>query len=164
MEDTEKDKEALKQTISQLEDTKQQQERALEKLNKDVRRMDHFYTCANEKKSISCPLCSLEDTQHNSFCFCFVLPASSFCQYDSLNVSLREETQALRVQLEEQKERARKEVQEVQRHENDAHSELEKSQMNKRKLEEEVCACGLRTCVFNLLTEFLFFFFHCIHV
>lgn len=76
LEDTEKDKEALKQTISQLEDTKQQQERALEKLNKDVRRMDHFYTCANEKKSISCPLCSLEDTQHNSFCFCFVLPAS----------------------------------------------------------------------------------------
>uniref|UniRef100_A0A3Q4GCS3 Cingulin n=1 Tax=Neolamprologus brichardi TaxID=32507 RepID=A0A3Q4GCS3_NEOBR len=92
LEDTEKDKEALKQTISQLEDTKQQQERALEKLNKD---------------------------------------------YDSLNVSLREETQALRVQLEEQKERARKEVQEVQRHENDAHSELEKSQMNIRKLEEE---------------------------
>lgn len=93
LEDTEKDKEALKQTISQLEDTKRQQERALEKVNKD---------------------------------------------YDSLNVSLREETQALRVQLEEQKERARKEMQEVQRHENDAHSELEKSKMNIRKLEEEI--------------------------
>lgn len=49
LEDTEKDKEALKQTISQLEDTKRQQERALEKVNKDVRRIDHFYTCANEK-------------------------------------------------------------------------------------------------------------------
>ncbi|XP_038567354.1 cingulin isoform X1 [Micropterus salmoides] len=35
LEDTEKDKETLKQTISQLEETKRQQERALEKLNKD---------------------------------------------------------------------------------------------------------------------------------
>lgn len=83
----------------------------------------------------------------------------SFCQYDSLNVSLREETQALRVQLEEQKERARKEMQEVQRHENDAHSELEKSKMNIRKLEEEVCACVLSTCFFNFLTDFFFFSF-----
>lgn len=99
----------------------------------------------------------IHSTIHSVFVLSCLPP--SFCQYDSLNVSLREETQALRVQLEEQKERARKEVQEVQRHENDAHSELEKSQMNKRKLEEEVCACGLRTCVFNLLTEFPFFFF-----
>lgn len=157
MEDTEKDKEALKQTISQLEDTKQQQERALEKLNKDVRRMDHFYTCANEK-SLYLVLSAhwrIHSTIHSVFVLSCLPP--SFCQYDSLNASLREETQALRVQLEEQKERARKEVQEVQRHENDAHSELEKSQMNIRKLEEEVCACGLRTCVFNLLTDFLFF-------
>lgn len=39
LEDTEKDKETLKQTISQLEETKRQQERALEKLTKEVRRV-----------------------------------------------------------------------------------------------------------------------------
>uniref|UniRef100_A0A3Q0RVJ4 Cingulin n=1 Tax=Amphilophus citrinellus TaxID=61819 RepID=A0A3Q0RVJ4_AMPCI len=93
LEDSEKDKETLRQTISQLEDTKRQQERALEKLNKE-----------NE----------------------------------SVNMSLREEAQALRVQLDEQKERARKEMQEAQRHGNDAQSELERSQINIRKLEEEI--------------------------
>lgn len=36
LEDTEKDKEALKQAINQLEEAKRQQERALEKLNKEV--------------------------------------------------------------------------------------------------------------------------------
>lgn len=46
MEDTEKDKETLKQTINQLEETKRQQERALEKLNKEVRRRDIFYIFA----------------------------------------------------------------------------------------------------------------------
>lgn len=46
MEDTEKDKETLKQTINQLEETKRQQEKALEKLNKEVRRRDIFYTFA----------------------------------------------------------------------------------------------------------------------
>lgn len=48
LEDTEKDKETLKQTISQLEETKRQQERALEKLNKDVRRKDPFNTFTNK--------------------------------------------------------------------------------------------------------------------
>ncbi|XP_072250353.1 cingulin isoform X2 [Leuresthes tenuis] len=59
-------------------------------------------------------------------------------EYDSLNVSLKEETQALKAQLEEQRERARKEMHEAQRHGNDAHSELERSQLNLRKLEEEM--------------------------
>ncbi|KAM4581168.1 cingulin isoform 3-T3 [Odontesthes bonariensis] len=93
LEDSERDKDTLKQTICQLEETKRQQERALEKLNKEC---------------------------------------------DSLNVSLEEETQALKVQLEEQRERTRKEMQEAQRHGNDAHSELERSQLNLRKLEEEM--------------------------
>lgn len=41
-EEAEKDKETLKQTVGQLEDTKRQQERALEKLNKEVRRREIF--------------------------------------------------------------------------------------------------------------------------
>lgn len=69
------------------------------------------------------------------------------CQYESLSVSSREETQALRVQLEEQRERARKEMQEVHRHGNDAQSELEKSHLNLRRLEEEVCVFVLSVCV-----------------
>ncbi|XP_070768255.1 cingulin [Enoplosus armatus] len=93
LEDTEKDKETLKQTINQLEETKRQQGRALEKLN---------------------------------------------TEYESLTVSSREEAQALRVQQEEHRERARKEMQEAQRHGNDAQSELERSHINLRRLEEEM--------------------------
>ncbi|XP_034553977.1 cingulin isoform X2 [Notolabrus celidotus] len=59
-------------------------------------------------------------------------------EYESLALSSREEVQALRAQLEEQKERARKEMQEVQRHGNDAQSEMERSRLNLRKLEEEM--------------------------
>lgn len=55
-------------------------------------------------------------------------------------MSSREEAQALRVQLEEQRERARKEMQEVQRHGKDAQSELDRSHVNLRRLEEEVRA------------------------
>lgn len=62
-------------------------------------------------------------------------------------MSSREEAQALRVQLEEQRERARKEMQEAQRHGNDAQSELERSHMNLRRLEEEVCVFVLSVCV-----------------
>lgn len=36
LEDAEEDKETLRQTINQLEETKRQQERGLEKLNKEV--------------------------------------------------------------------------------------------------------------------------------
>ncbi|XP_061572841.1 cingulin isoform X2 [Cololabis saira] len=93
LEDSERDKEMLKQTISQLEETKHQQEKAVEKLNKD---------------------------------------------YESLNMSLRGETQALSVQLEEQRERARKEMQDAQRHGKDAQSELEKNQLNLKRMEEEM--------------------------
>ncbi|KAM9724571.1 cingulin isoform 2-T4 [Menidia menidia] len=59
-------------------------------------------------------------------------------EYTSLNLSLKEETQVLKVQLEEQRERARKEMQEAQRHGNDAHSELERNQLNLRRVEEEM--------------------------
>ncbi|XP_075965146.1 cingulin isoform X2 [Anarhichas minor] len=93
VEDTEKEKETLKQTFNQLEETKLQQERALEKLNKEC---------------------------------------------ESLTVSSREEVQTLKVQLEEQRERARKEMQETQRHGNDSRSELERSHINLRRLEEEM--------------------------
>ncbi len=62
-------------------------------------------------------------------------------------MSSRGEAQALRVQLEEQRERARKEMQEVQRHGNDAQSELERSHINLRRLEEEVCVFDLSVCV-----------------
>uniref|UniRef100_A0A3Q3VTA0 Cingulin n=1 Tax=Mola mola TaxID=94237 RepID=A0A3Q3VTA0_MOLML len=58
-------------------------------------------------------------------------------EYESLTVSSREEAQALRVQLEEQRERTRKEMQEAQRHGNDAQSELDRSHINLRRLEEE---------------------------
>lgn len=37
LEDSEKDKEALRQSVSQLEESKRQQERALDKLSKEVR-------------------------------------------------------------------------------------------------------------------------------
>ncbi|XP_040900778.1 cingulin isoform X2 [Toxotes jaculatrix] len=59
-------------------------------------------------------------------------------EYESLTMSSRGEAQVLRVQLEEQRERARKEMQEVQRHGNDAQTELEKSHTNLRRLEEEM--------------------------
>ncbi|GAA6220661.1 cingulin isoform X2 [Lates japonicus] len=59
-------------------------------------------------------------------------------EYESLTMSSREEVQALRVQLEEQRERARKEMHEVQRHGNDAQTELERSHVNLRRLEEEM--------------------------
>ncbi|CAJ1062269.1 cingulin isoform X1 [Xyrichtys novacula] len=93
LEDTEKEKEALKQTINQLENTERQQGSALEKINKE---------------------------------------------YESLAKSAKAETQALRVQLEEQKEKARKEILEVQRHGNNAQSEVERSRTNLRRLEEEM--------------------------
>lgn len=49
LEDTEKDKETFKQAFNQLEETKRQQERTLEKLNKEVRWRDlFFYTFANK--------------------------------------------------------------------------------------------------------------------
>lgn len=60
-------------------------------------------------------------------------------------MSSREEAQALRVQLEEMRERARKEMQEVQRHGNDAQSELDRSHMNLKRLEEEVCIACMNT-------------------
>ncbi|XP_054477997.1 cingulin isoform X2 [Anoplopoma fimbria] len=59
-------------------------------------------------------------------------------EYESLTVSSREEVQTLKVQLEEQRDRARKEMQEAQRHGNDSQSELEKSYINLRRLEEEI--------------------------
>lgn len=52
--------------------------------------------------------------------------------------SSRDEAQALRVQLEEQRERARREMQEAQRHGSSAQSELDRSHMNLKRLEEEV--------------------------
>lgn len=76
LEDSEKDKETLRQAISQLEDTKRQQERALEKLGKEVRRIDRLYTCTNDKSVCRC-LSSLLTGEHaaqkKSFCFCSVL-------------------------------------------------------------------------------------------
>ncbi|KAK5606741.1 hypothetical protein CRENBAI_016086 [Crenichthys baileyi] len=93
LESTERDRETLKQTISQLEDNKRQQEKAMEKLNKE---------------------------------------------HESLNVTSKEEIQNLKVQLEEQRERTRKEVQEALRHGNDSKSELERNQLNLRRLEEEM--------------------------
>ena len=58
-------------------------------------------------------------------------------------MSSKEEAQILRVQLEEQREKARKEVHETQRHGKDAQSELERSQINLRRQEEEVCVSSL---------------------
>ncbi|KAL3060190.1 hypothetical protein OYC64_014713 [Pagothenia borchgrevinki] len=59
-------------------------------------------------------------------------------EYETLTVSSKEEAQILRVQLEEQREKARKEVHETQRHGKDAQSELERSQINLRRQEEEI--------------------------
>lgn len=63
------------------------------------------------------------------------------CQCESLTVSSREGTQAFRVQLEEQREKARKDMQEVQRQGNEAQTEVERSNLNLRRLEDEVCVC-----------------------
>lgn len=92
---------------------------------------------------------SLEDSQHKNILFCvfFPLPSRSPCQHESLTVSSREEAQTLRVQLEEHRERARKEMQEAQRHGNGVQSELERSHINLRRLEEEVCVFVLSVCV-----------------
>ena len=87
------------------------------------------------------------------------------CQYASLTMSSREEAQAFRVQLEEQRERARKEIQEVQRHGNDSQTELERSHINLRRLEEEVCVCVISVCfesvhvpTYSLVCLFFFVF------
>lgn len=47
LEEMEKDRETLKQNVSQLEDIKRQHERAVEKLNKEVRSIlyIHLYMC-----------------------------------------------------------------------------------------------------------------------
>ncbi|XP_061529954.1 cingulin [Phycodurus eques] len=93
VEDAEKEKEVVKQTLNQKEELRQQQERALEKINKE---------------------------------------------FESLTMSSRGEVQTLKVQLEEQRECARKEMHEVQRHGSDAQTELDRSQTNLRRLEEEL--------------------------
>ncbi|KAJ0000426.1 hypothetical protein NQD34_012268 [Periophthalmus magnuspinnatus] len=93
LENTEKDKDALKQSTVQLEEKRQQLEKALDKLTKE---------------------------------------------FESLVVSSKEESRLLKVQLEEQKEKARKDMQEVQRHGTDAQTELDRSQSNIRRMEEEM--------------------------
>ena len=62
LEDSEKDKDALKQAVSQLEETKHQQEKALEKLNKEVRRMNFLHVFVNSQSlcHVDCPHCSIE--------------------------------------------------------------------------------------------------------
>lgn len=47
LEEMEKDRETLRQNVSQLEDIKRQHERAVEKLNKEVRSIlyIHLYIC-----------------------------------------------------------------------------------------------------------------------
>ncbi len=54
LEASEKDKEALKQTVKELEESKRQQERAVERLNKEVRSRDPIYSFTNKS------FCSLE--------------------------------------------------------------------------------------------------------
>lgn len=51
VEDTKKEKEVLEHTIKQLEDSKRQEEKALEKLNKEVR-TDRFYASVNKLKML----------------------------------------------------------------------------------------------------------------
>lgn len=91
-----------------------------------------------------------QSTKYSSSLFFLFHPLSLSNQYESLAMSSREEVQALRVQLEEQRERARKEMHEVQRHGNDAQTELERSHVNLRRLEEEVCVCVLSVCVLSV--------------
>lgn len=84
-----------------------------------------------------------------------VLPSPVLsCQHESLVASSREEAQALRVQLEEQRERARREMQEAQRHGSSAQSELDRSHMNLRRLEEEVRVHCLRGHTLSLVVPF----------
>jgi len=131
LENTEKEKETLKQSFIQLEELQQRQERALEKLNKEVRRSDAIvYACKQMKVSAA-----LNKKIHKAKQVILLV-----FQYESLTVSSRGEVQALRVQLEEQREKARKEMQEFQWHGNDAQSELERSYVDLKRLEEEVCA------------------------
>lgn len=65
LEDTEKDKESLKQTVSQLEEAKRQQEKALEKLNKEVS-IDSFNTCANDESLHGLDHCTSHCTLENT--------------------------------------------------------------------------------------------------
>lgn len=146
LEDAEKDKETLKQTINQLEETKQQQERALEKLNKEVRWRDLFLHLCSEIPAAHYRIHSTKISSSDFFPP-LPLPPCLLFQYESLTVSSREEEQALRVQLEEQRERARKEMQEAQRHGNDAQSSLDRSHINLRRLEDEVCVFVLSAYV-----------------
>lgn len=126
LEDMEKEKDSLKLTINQLEGTKGQQERALEKLSKEVR------TCSAHFESSPPP---------STLLIPFLIPLLLSGQHESLTASSREEAQALRAQLEEQREKARREMQEAQRHGSSAQSELDRSHMNLRRLEEEVRVC-----------------------
>lgn len=139
LEASEREKETLKETVSQAEDSKRQQEKALEKLHKEVR----FFLFTRGAKG------PRHKSLTDSVCLCPFVPAALCCQHESLSSSSREEAQALRVQIEEQRERSRKEIQEAQRHGNDAQSELDQSHMNLRKLEEEVGVC------FEMLTRSL---------
>lgn len=65
VEDTEKEKEMLKQTINQLEEAKRQEEKALEKLNKEVR-TDRFYASVNKLNTLQLGVsnCSLEEKNY----------------------------------------------------------------------------------------------------
>lgn len=79
---SEREKETLKETVSQLEEAKRQQDRALEKLNKEV--WDSFYTFDNTVSSS----CSLEEPKLQNpnhpliFFFCFVF----FCLCSSCSL------------------------------------------------------------------------------
>lgn len=80
-------------------------------------------------------------------------------------MSSREEMQALKVQLEEQREKARKEMQEVQRNGNSAQTELERSHLNLRRLEEEVCVLSgyvLKVSNFPVWPSCWFYYYNCI--
>lgn len=119
--------------MSQLEEAGRQQEKALEKLHKEV-----FETRQEQLLLRGAKAPELKPSPDLLFFFSvFVLPALC-CQHESLSASSREDLQALRAQMEEQREKARKDIQEAQRHGNHAQSELDQHHANLRRLEEEV--------------------------
>lgn len=133
LEASERDRETLKEAVSQLEEAGRQQEKALEKLHKEV-----FENSQEQLLLRGAKAPELKPSPDLLLFSSVFVPPALCCQHESLSASSREDLQALRVQMEEQREKARKDIQEAQRHGNHAQSELDQHHANLRRLEEEV--------------------------
>lgn len=134
MEEKEKDKDAVRKENTLLDDQRRQQDRALDKLNKEV--------CAHRHEF---------ESVFFTFCFFFLnfpllLPPAPFsrffCQMERLSAASREEVRLLQAQLDEQREKWRKEQQDLHKNTKEKLSELERAQSTIHSLQEEVPHSG----------------------